>query len=148
MPKQARLTGIKSLRCYTVDEAAETVGVSVRTVRNWIGAGLEAMDDDRPMLIRGDALQAFIRQHRARRKIKVTMDEFYCLACRAARKPAGGMADCTIREGRAMLTALCTTCETVVNKPVPVGQVPLIARRLELAITRHPTSPAPADHEA
>ena len=32
MPKQTRLSGIKSFRCYTVSEAAEVTGVSPRKI--------------------------------------------------------------------------------------------------------------------
>lgn len=72
--------------------------------------------------------------------MRTAPEEFYCLACRKARKAAGGLADCNIRGGRATLTALCASCETVVFKPVPVSRIPEIASRLDLAITRHPAT--------
>ena len=100
MPKNARLTGIKALRCYRVEEAAEVSGVSPRTIRNWITDGLPVLDGERPLLIRGDDLQDYIKGTRASRKVRTALDEFYCLACRKARKPAGGFADCTVK-GRA-----------------------------------------------
>ena len=148
MPKNARLTGIKALRCYRVEEAAEVSGVSPRTIRNWIADGLPTLDGERPMLIRGDDLQDYIKGTRASRKVSVALDEFYCLACRKARKPAGGFADCTVKDGRAMLTALCAVCEIVVHKPVSVGRIPEIERLLDLTTTPHPLPNAPARKEA
>ncbi|SLN41794.1 Helix-turn-helix domain protein [Roseivivax jejudonensis] len=148
MPKNARLTGIKALRCYRVEEAAEVSGVSPRTIRNWIADGLPVLDGERPMLIRGDDLQDYIKGTRASRKVSVALGEFYCLACRKARKPAGGFADCTIKDGRAMLTALCEVCEIVVHKPVSVGRIREIARLLDLTTTPHPLPDAPARKEA
>ena len=148
MPKNARLTGIKALRCYRVEEAAEVSGVSPRTIRNWIADGLPVLDGERPMLIRGDDLQDYIKGTRASRKVRTALDEFYCLACRKARKPAGGFADCTVKDGRAMLTAMCSVCEIVVHKPVAVARVPEIERLLDLTTTTHPPPNAAARKEA
>ncbi|SHJ80233.1 hypothetical protein SAMN04488012_12213 [Palleronia salina] len=78
----------------------------------------------------------------------MALDEFYCLACRKARKPAEGFADCTVKDGRAMLTALCEVCEVVVHKPVSVGRIPEIARLLDLMTTPRPLPDAPARKEA
>ena len=140
MPKQARLSGIKAARCYTIEESAEVSGVSPRTIRNWARTGLRVMDSARPILIRGDALRDHIKAQRAGRKIQTHVDQFFCLPCRKARAAAGGMADCTINGQRAMLTALCEACETVMQKPVAVARIPEIARTLDLTITRQDTT--------
>jgi len=89
MPKQARLNGIKSYRCYTMDEAAEVTRVSPRTVRNWAKEGLRLLDCARPVLIRRDELRQFITNQRADRKVTLGLDEFYCCPCRRASKAAG-----------------------------------------------------------
>lgn len=137
MPKQARLSGIKSFRSYTINEAAEVSGVSARTIRNWIAQGLQVMDSERPVLIRGDDLRKFIKKQRADRKIETPSDEFYCVCCKKARKAAEGFADCTITGNRVKLTAFCEVCETVVSKSIPEARIPIISRTLELTIKRH-----------
>lgn len=137
MPKQARLSGIKSFRCYTIEEAAEVSGVSPRTVRNWAREGLRVMDSTRPSLIRGDDLRKHIKSKRRSRSGKLLIDRFYCVRCRKEQEAAEGLADCDIRGLRATMTALCATCETVVSKPVAVARVPEIAQTLDLKITRH-----------
>ncbi|WP_417729549.1 helix-turn-helix domain-containing protein [Roseovarius sp.] len=137
MPKQARLNGIKSFRCYTIEEAAEVSGVSPRTVRNWASDGLRVMDDTRPALIRGDDLRDHIKTKRESRSTKTKIDTFYCFCCRKERAAAEGMADCEIKDGRAKLTALCETCATVVSKPVAEALITQIALTLDLKITRH-----------
>lgn len=137
MPKKALLTGIKAFRCYTIDEAAEITGVSPRTIRNWSKNGLRMMDTARPVLIRGDDLRANILAQRDARKVKTALGEFYCCRCGAARKAAGGFADCIIVGKRVTLTALCATCETVMSKPVSEARLPEIARTLDLTITQH-----------
>ena len=137
MPKQARLSGIKAFRCYTIEEAAEVSGVSPRTIRNWASDGLRVMDDTRPALIRGDDLRDHIKTKRESRSTKTRIDTFFCFGCRKERGAAEGIADCEIKDGRAKLTALCEACETVVFKPVAEALIPEIARTLDLKITRH-----------
>ena len=85
MPKQARLNRIKSLHPYTIEEAAEVSGVSTRTIRNWAANGLRVMDAERPALIRGDDLRAYISGQRKSRKTKTTPDTIYCVCCRQTR---------------------------------------------------------------
>lgn len=134
MPKQARINGIKSYRCYTPSEAAALVGVSTRTIRNWSKDGLRLLDTKHPLLIRGDDLRDYITFQRQDRKVKTGICEFYCVRCRAKRNPAAGMADCQITGKRAMMTALCDTCETVVCKPVSMSRLPEIGETLDLTI--------------
>ncbi len=136
MPKQARLSGIKAFRCYTIEEAAEVSGVSPRTIRNWASDGLRVMDGTRPALIRGDDLRGHIKSKREGRSVKTTIDTFYCVRCRVARRAAEGIANCEIKAGRAKLTALCEACDTVMSKPVAEARIPEIARTLVLKITR------------
>lgn len=136
MPKQARLRGIKSFRCYTIEEAAEVSGVSPRTIRNWATDGLRVMDNTRPALIRGDDLHAHIKTKRKSRTTKTKIDTFYCFRCRKERGAAEGMADCEIKERRAKLTALCEVCGTVMSKPISEAAIVEIARTLDLKITR------------
>jgi hypothetical protein len=108
---------------------------------------LPVLDRDRPLLIRGDDLRDYIKRTRASRKVRTAPDEFYCLGYRKARGAAGSVADCTIRDGRATLTALCEVCEAVVYKPAPEVRIPELARTLDLKITRLLPPEAPADKE-
>ena len=136
MPKQARLSGIKSLRCYTKAEAAALVGVSTRTIGNWTRDGLPLLDASHPPLIRGDDLRDYITAQRADRKVKTDLCEFYCLRCRKGRAPGAEMADCKIEGNKAMLTALCDVCEGIVCKPISLDRLPEVRAKLDLTITR------------
>lgn len=137
MPRQARLNLIKRLRCYTVAEAADVTGVSPRTVREWVKTGLRILDVERPALMRGDDMLAFLKSRRESKKVKLGETEFFCMGCGKARGAAGGVADCNISANRAVLTALCETCETVLTKPVALGRVPHLETLFELTIQRH-----------
>ncbi|MEL6920143.1 MAG: helix-turn-helix domain-containing protein [Pseudomonadota bacterium] len=139
MPKSAKLSGIKSLRCYTIPEAASVTGVSDRTIRAWIKQGLTAMTDERPTLVRGDALISYIQRQRQERKSRLSPDEFYCLKCRAARKPAGGLVDCETAGTRAKLTAMCETCDTIMHKPIPPDSVPTLAKTFDVTFRGKPS---------
>lgn len=132
MPKSARLAGIKSLRCYTIQEVAELTQHSTRTVRTWIKSGLPVMASERPTYIRGDDLIAYIRKQRAERKTDVLLHEFFCLKCRAARGAAGDFA--TIRQvgTRITLKAICEVCECVMNKPVAKSRLAELSGKLDL----------------
>lgn len=136
MPKQARLSGIKPLRCYTKAEAAALVGVSIRTIGNWTRDGLPLLDASHPPLIRGDDLRDHITAQRKDRKVKTGLCEFYCLRCRKGRPPAGKMADCKIENNKAMLTALCDVCEGIVCKPISLARLPEVRAKLDLRITQ------------
>ena len=136
MPKQARLSGIKSFHCYTKPEAAALVGVSTRTIGNWTRDGLPILDASHPPLIRGDDLRDYITTQREDRKVKTDLCEFYCLRCRKCRGPAGDMADCRVEGNKVMLTALCDVCESVVCKPISLARFPEVRSKLDLTIKR------------
>lgn len=136
MPKTARLIGIKSLWCYTFEEAARVTCVSKGTVRAWTKAGLPIMDAKRPHLIRGDDLIRFLKRQRSRKTCRLNDEEFYCLGCRTAREAADGLVDCEIKEGRAVLTALCTVCSALVYKPISMARLSYFQTILDLQIKR------------
>lgn len=132
MAKTARINAIKSINRYTVPEAAETVGVTDRTIRTWIKQGLPAMTSERPHLIRGDDLKAFIRDRRKSRKPRSAPHLFHCFRCKAPRKAAGGFAECQVSDHGVNLQAFCAVCECVVNKRVAKGRLSLLNGKLEL----------------
>lgn len=136
MPKQARISGIKSYRCYTPKEAAALVGVSARTIRSWIKNGLPILDVSHPPFIRGDDLRSYITAQRKDRRVKTGLCELYCVRCRASRGPAGAMADCEIKGNKAMLAAICDVCETMMRKPVSLASLPTLRAKLDLTIKR------------
>lgn len=73
-------------RCYTVEEAAELLGVHKHTIRNWIKNGLPVYDDKKPLLILGSDLKLFIKESLKKNKQPCQLAEIYCFKCRAPRK--------------------------------------------------------------
>ncbi|WP_208354664.1 helix-turn-helix domain-containing protein [Pseudaestuariivita rosea] len=147
MPKSAKLSGIKSLRCYTIQEAAGVTGGSDRTIRAWIKQGLPALESERPTLVRGNALISFIEGQRQARKSHLSRDEFYCLKCRAARKPAGALVDCETDGARTKLTALCEACDTIMHKPITPISLSEVSDIFDVTMRSAPIRSSKADHE-
>ncbi len=108
---------IKTGYTYDVAEAATLLGVHRNTVRQWLKAGLEPLDQSRPILIHGTRLKAFLTQRRDTRRATCGPGEFYCFRCKAPRKPWAGMVD-SIDHGPNIvrLIALCEVCETTMHK--------------------------------
>jgi hypothetical protein len=130
----------KALRCYTVAEAAELYGVHRNTVRNWQANGLESVDDSRPTLFHGTALNAFHQRARSAGKKRCGPGEIFCLSCREPRPPALGMVDympTTATLGT--LTGLCAVCGNIMGQKVNGSRLAAFSAQLGL-----PFGPAPA----
>jgi len=108
---------IKTHFSYTVEEAADALGVHKNTVRMWIKAGLAVADDRRPTVMSGAAIRAFLENRLKARKSPLKPGEFYCFRCREPKSPAGGMADFVAAGGGlGTLTGLCPDCETIMHR--------------------------------
>ena len=80
---------IKTHFPYTVEEAADALGVHKNTVRMWIKGGLAVADDRRPTVMSGAAIRAFLENRLKARKSPLKPGEFYCFRCREPKSPAG-----------------------------------------------------------
>jgi len=106
-------------RTYSVDDLSRLLKIHKNTVRNWLRQGLEAIDGQRPILIRGDALRRFLDDKRARSKQTCGPGRIYCVACRAPKVPAAKIADCIQRgERNATLQAICPDCNRMIYRRV------------------------------
>lgn len=108
---------VKIHRNYTVEEAAELLGVHKNTIREWIRRGLETIDERRPMLILGHVLTDYLIKRRKANKRPCKAGEIYCVRCRCPQNPAGGMADyqpLTPTSGN--LIGLCPACDTIIYR--------------------------------
>ena len=76
---------VKIHRSYTVGEIADVLGRHKNTEREWINCGLPTIDQNRPTMIRGENLVAFLRARRAQRKQSCQIGQMYCFRCRSPR---------------------------------------------------------------
>ena len=112
MAKRVSPRKIKIHNQYTYEQAADALGVSVQTVRLWRKSGLPVLVSQKPHLILGFALKDFLNKRSNKTARRLARDQFLCMACNAARRAYGAMADYlpyTTTRGR--LEALCEACQ-------------------------------------
>ena len=120
-------------RSYTFAEVAERFGVHRNTVRMWTRQGLETVDAYRPPLIRGQALQDFLKTKRLKNKRPCAPGQMYCLRCRMPQHPAGEMADFEpLHAPLGNLVGLCPVCELVMHRRVNLDKLALVRGNLDI----------------
>ncbi len=118
MPKKPSPNRIKTHRVYTTYEAADALDLHRKTIVHWITrSGLEADRSQRPWLIEGRNLKAFLADRRQCGKVRLNVGEIYCLPCRQARIPAGRMADFRMKSiTTGVLSGICPDCDHMMNR--------------------------------
>ena len=136
MVRYASPNKIKAHRIYTVWEAAEALEKHRQTIIRWINnKGLIADKSQKPWLIEGTNLKAFLGHQRARSKCKLALHHIYCLGCKSPQEPAGKFADyAQLTATTGMLSALCPACECVMNKVVRRVDLEAIRAKIEVTV--------------
>lgn len=136
MPRHASPGKIKAHRIYTVWEAAQALNKHRQTIIRWINdKGLPADKSQKPWLIRGGDLKAFLGQQRSKAKCKLALHHIYCLGCKSPQESAGKFADYTQQTATTgMLSALCPVCECVMNKVVRRADLEAIRAKIEVTV--------------
>jgi hypothetical protein len=120
-------------RNYTVEEIAKLFGIHKNTVRRWIKDGLPLVDSQRPSLVLGRDLAAYLNNKRASGKQSCQAGQMYCLKCRAPRYPAGHMADyMPITEKLGNLIGICPDCNLLMNRRVSLINNPGVLAMLDV----------------
>ena len=126
-PKRRRYNTRRIRRdmAYTIQEIAELFNLHKNAISRWMKAGLKTIDRQKPLLIHGGDLSNFLSERQQSRRTRCKPNEFYCFKCRASRQPAGGMVDIVQRNAKLVnLSALCGTCDTVMNKAGSIKKWP------------------------
>jgi len=123
MARRFNYRRVKIHRTYTIAEVAALLDAHKHTVRRWIAAGLSTTDAKRPLLIHGAELRAFLKA-REPIKQKCRPGEFYCLSCKAPKRPAFDMAQYTpSAPSRGLLSGFCPTCERPIYRAVSLATI-------------------------
>jgi hypothetical protein len=127
---------IKTLRSYTIDEAASVLRVHRNAVRYWIRkSGLPVFNEQRPHLIQGGDLVSFLKARREARRRSCGPGQFFCLKCREPRTSAEGMIDYQpITSSRGVFVGMCPVCETMMYRFVSRARLPTIASQFNVQI--------------
>ena len=136
MARRHDVRRVKIHRSYNTSELAKALGVAKQTVSRWIDAGLPVIERKRPLLIHGSDLRAFLQAHRPRKQ-PCRPGQFYCLRCRAPKRPAFGEADfipTTTKTG--MLEGLCSDCGSMIYRVARTAS--LTAAIDDLVVTHRP----------
>ena len=124
---------IKSLRNYTIADTSLLLGVHRRTVREWINSGLPVLDQKRPLLIHGSDLKHFLSDRKQRRKQGCQPGELFCVKCRTATLPAGGMADyISVSPTRGSLSGICPMCNTIITQWTSLARLNELKGKLDV----------------
>jgi hypothetical protein len=116
-----------------VEEVAGLFRVHKNSVRNWLTAGLQKVDDCRPILILGRELAGFLRARREQKRQRCRADELYCFRCRAPKGSAPGTAKyLPLTPSSGNLRALCADCGTRMYRRVSFYKLAAVAGDLQV----------------
>jgi hypothetical protein len=130
---------IKTLRSYTIDEAAAALRVHRNAVRYWMRKqDLPFFADQRPFLILGGDLVAFLKSRRRALRRTCGPGQMYCLKCKEPRTPPEGMIEYQpMTLSRGMLVGICPVCETLMRRFTSLGRLAAFEHDSHLQIAHH-----------
>lgn len=112
---------VKIHRSYDVSEVAGLLDVHKRTVERWIKAGLPLVAHERPSLIHGSDLRAFLAALQPRKQ-PCRKGEIFCVGCREPKRPAGGAVEHIPRSATTVLVAgICPDCDRMIYRVAKVS---------------------------
>jgi excisionase family DNA binding protein len=128
---------IKIHRTYTVEEAANRLGLHKNTMWRWTKQGLPVIDKRRPKLIHGEALVQFLIERQMKSKQPCQTGQIYCVGCRAPKRPNGDMAD-YVRwsRGAGNLRGLCPDCDRFIYRRVSLAALDEVRGHLDVTVTQ------------
>jgi hypothetical protein len=122
-------------RSYSVEEMSRLFKVHRNTIRNWFRQGLEAIDGQRPSVVRGTEIRRFLAERRARAKQACGPGRIYCLPCRAPKAPAGNMAECVATgDTTGALRGICPDCERMIYRRVNPQKIDIVRGHLDVTV--------------
>lgn len=140
-------------RSYLVDEVAALYDCQRSTVASWVSEGLTPIDGRYPMMFHGTTLNDFHRNRRMARKHPCGPGEIYCVVCRVAQTPAGGMVDYEPQtEKLGTVMAICPQCGRLIRQAVGKERLHYfmsrctVTYRAQSNVLGHPLPTAKTEH--
>ncbi|MES2682687.1 MAG: helix-turn-helix domain-containing protein [Pseudomonadota bacterium] len=120
-----------------MEEIALLYGLHRNTVRQWIKRGLPTNDDQRPVLILGSQLAAYLTTKRTANKRPCKPGELYCVRCRIPQAAALGMADYVpLTPTGGNLVGLCPCCDALMHRRVSLAKLATVCGELQVTHTQ------------
>jgi hypothetical protein len=134
MGKRCNPMLIKSALTYDIGEAAQALGVTSATIRNWIKDGLPVMSERKPHLILGDALKSYLRAKRKTSKRPLDADQLFCPSCSAGRRPVGLIVTAAlVSPSTQLLKGICPTCGRACSRIISTRDIDTFTRTFNIA---------------
>lgn len=120
---------IKYWWAYDVEEIADLLSVTPKTIGTWIKQGLPTMANGKPVLIYGYRLREFIKERNQSNKKLTAFKEMFCMKCKDARKPYKNQVAIELVNNNTLLVkAVCTSCKSKMNKGYKLDDLPKLKR--------------------
>jgi hypothetical protein len=104
---------------YTVTELTGILGINEKTVARWMDDGLKTVSGgEKPYLISGSDLQAFLKNKDEKRKVPLERNEFFCFGCKRARRAKRGSKQVMGDKEK----ALCSVCSGKMSRTIKPSQ--------------------------
>lgn len=114
---------IREKQSYSTEEVAELFKIHINTVHAWYRAGLPRIDNQKPSLIFGADLIAFLNTKNVLKKHPCAPNELFCCKCQKPRTPKDNLICIKITPARTNIVGYCTTCGTRINKAISLQKI-------------------------
>jgi hypothetical protein len=132
MSRRHDIRRVKLHLCYSAQELAELFRINIHTVRRWTRDGLQPIDRSYPYLYAGAVVAEFVRRRNKPRQ-PTGPGQIYCVACKSAITPAGGVVDLVPRSfTTADFVGTCPRCGRRAYQRVRLSEVDAKAGRLRV----------------
>lgn len=108
---------IKRNHTYRYHDIADLFGVHPNVIPRWVSDGLKRIDYQRPYLVHGSDLVAYLEGRQKSRKRKCAADEAFCCRCRQPRPMWELVVDIMIKNRKTLIICgLCSVCEAPIKR--------------------------------
>lgn len=106
-------SGVYSHRSYTIEELSGILNKNNKTILRWIDDGLNVVPESKkPILILGFDLKVYLRSKNTKKKVKLNLNQFYCLSCKGAVYAKKG----SIKNLSNRKIAVCDVCTSKISR--------------------------------
>ncbi|HBB36687.1 MAG: hypothetical protein UX02_C0001G0052 [Candidatus Moranbacteria bacterium GW2011_GWC1_45_18] len=115
---------IKTRHSYSVQEISNLLGINKKSCFRWTKVGLKVLDPTaKPLLVMGDDLKEFLDKKRAKNKVELGENEYFCFTCKKAVKAISGSEKIQMtgkkigkqNRSQQIKTGLCEFCNKKIN---------------------------------
>lgn len=126
---------IKTGQSYTVQDISDLYSLHKNSVQRWFRHyGLVGFEHGNRYFAHANDLKAFIVNRNNAGKVTCKDNEIYCMKCRKAVEPFGGLVDVVyISEKRINLKGICPKCDSTIYK---VGSLKKLEKYKEIFTTQ------------